>query len=93
MNAKQAAELGRADGIKAAEDYVSDIARGIADGWKSEHEAARGWDEQSGEAVSYRSSAGQGANRLTTQAQFDAYSAAYAKAASARAVELYRERA
>ena len=84
---KAAREQGQQDGIEAAQCAYTDACAGIASAWRSEDEAASGWDEHGGEAVSFRMQRG----GLSTSAERRAYAAAYAKAARARAVEIYRE--
>lgn len=84
---KAASTMGREDGREAAQSAYSDACSGIATPWRSEDDAASGWDEHSGEAASWRMQRG----ALRTDAERRAYAAAYADAARTRATELYRE--
>lgn len=84
---KTARKHGREDGTEAAQNEYADACAGISTPWRSEDEAASGWDEHSDEAASWRMQRG----GFSTDAERRAYAAAYAKAARARAVEIYRE--
>ena len=84
---KAAREQGQQDGTEAAQNAYTDACAGIATSWRSEDDAASGWDEHSDEAVSFRMARG----GFSTDAERRAYAAAYVKAARARAIEIYRE--